>query len=243
MCGCRTGRQPDPNRTSYDAYLYAFLIDVSLNASPLAFFSATCAPVRYVIYLEVRVALGFVCQWLVTVLQGPHAILPFVVASLYQTTCIIAWTETDAPHSDCAVTHIVTNQLVYMPFCLLTNACCVHCSISQYDASSPGISDQVLMLQEPFGSAAILHAVGSATKQLLQPGCAATQLWANQAFTGAITAAWVTLEVVQQAIVILLHDANTPGGTISTNLLSNRLLSSAYRKHVLCIICIILCVE
>lgn len=53
MCGCRTGRQPDPNRTSYDAYLYAFLIDVSLNASPLAFLSATCAPVRYVIYLGV----------------------------------------------------------------------------------------------------------------------------------------------------------------------------------------------
>ncbi|KAL3133406.1 hypothetical protein ABBQ38_007274 [Trebouxia sp. C0009 RCD-2024] len=41
-----TGRQPDPERTSYDAYLYAFLIDVSLNASPLAFLSATCAPVR-----------------------------------------------------------------------------------------------------------------------------------------------------------------------------------------------------
>lgn len=65
------------------------------------------------------------------------------------------------------------------------------------------------MLQEPVGSAAILHAMGSATKQLLQPGCAATQLWANQAFTWAITAAWVTLEVVQQAIVILLYDANT----------------------------------
>lgn len=47
-CGCRTGRQPDPNRTSYDAYLYAFLIDVSLNASPLAFLNATCAPVRSV---------------------------------------------------------------------------------------------------------------------------------------------------------------------------------------------------
>lgn len=92
------------------------------------------------------------------------------------------------------------------------------------------------MLQEPFGSAAILHAVGSAAKQLLQPGCAATQLWADQAFTGPITAAWVTLEVVQQAIVILLYDANTPGGTISTNLHSKRLLSSVYRGHVLCII-------
>lgn len=46
ICGCSTGRQPDPERTSYDAYLYAFLIDVSLNASPLAFLSATCAPVR-----------------------------------------------------------------------------------------------------------------------------------------------------------------------------------------------------
>ena len=56
MRACRTGRQPDPNRTSYDAYLYAFLIDVSLNASPLAFLSATCAPVRSVSRLNVRVA-------------------------------------------------------------------------------------------------------------------------------------------------------------------------------------------
>ena len=56
MRGCRTGRQPDPNRTSYDAFLYAFLIDVSLNASPLAFLSVTCAPVRSASRLNVRVA-------------------------------------------------------------------------------------------------------------------------------------------------------------------------------------------
>ena len=47
VCYCRSGRQPDPDRTSYDAFLYAFLIDVSLNASPLAFLNATCAPVRF----------------------------------------------------------------------------------------------------------------------------------------------------------------------------------------------------
>lgn len=41
-----TGRQPDPDRNSYDAYLYAFLIDISYNASPLAFLNATYAPFR-----------------------------------------------------------------------------------------------------------------------------------------------------------------------------------------------------
>ncbi|KAL0020943.1 hypothetical protein WJX79_003756 [Trebouxia sp. C0005] len=41
-----TGRQPDPNKQSYDAFLYAFLIDISYNASPLAFLNATYAPFR-----------------------------------------------------------------------------------------------------------------------------------------------------------------------------------------------------
>ena len=61
MFECRTGRQPDPNRTSYHAYLYAFLIDVSLNASPLAFLNATCAPVRSVSHPNVQVALHKEC--------------------------------------------------------------------------------------------------------------------------------------------------------------------------------------
>lgn len=71
----------------------------------------------------------------------------------------------------------------------------------------PHVDSRFLLMQEPVGSAAILHALGSATKQLLQPGCAAAQLWANHvchALTGTIAAAWDTLEVVQQAIMALL---------------------------------------
>ena len=49
-CCYRTGRQPDPNKHSYDAFLYAFLIDISYNASPLAFLNATYAPFRYVLF-------------------------------------------------------------------------------------------------------------------------------------------------------------------------------------------------
>ena len=59
-------------------------------------------------------------------------------------------------------------------------------------------------MQEPVRSAAVLHALGPATEQLLQPGCTAAQLWANQACqapTGTVTATWTTLENVQQAIV------------------------------------------
>ena len=68
-------------------------------------------------------------------------------------------------------------------------------------------------MQEPVGSAAILYALESPTKQLLQPGCPATQLWANEirhATTGTITAAWDALEVIQQAIAASLYHVETP---------------------------------
>lgn len=95
-----------------------------------------------------------------------------------------------------------------------------------------------LMLQEPVGSAAILHAMGSATEQLLQPGCAAAQLWASQAFTWTTTSAWVPLEVVQQAIVILLHDADSQVRTMLQSAFDFRLLSSVCLHATLAYVCI-----
>lgn len=68
-------------------------------------------------------------------------------------------------------------------------------------------------MQEPVWSAAILYALESPTKQLLQPSCPATQLWANEirhATTGTSTAAWDALEVIQQAIAASLYHVETP---------------------------------
>ena len=44
---CRSGRQVDPARTHYDAYLYALQLDTHDAASPLAYLSASvCNPMR-----------------------------------------------------------------------------------------------------------------------------------------------------------------------------------------------------
>ena len=43
---CSSGRQPNPNQQEFDAYLYAYQLDTTVSASPLALLGAAYAPFR-----------------------------------------------------------------------------------------------------------------------------------------------------------------------------------------------------
>ena len=46
QCACSSGRQPNPNQQEFDAYLYAYQLDTTVSASPLALLGAAYAPFR-----------------------------------------------------------------------------------------------------------------------------------------------------------------------------------------------------